>query len=177
MADDTVSLPTEAPREVSRGFRLSAKPRIHTLHFEDLFSDDPDPRYYFVKARPLSSDEEDEVVSATLEVSYERHGRQMEASMGTPRPNAAFIAKCRLQITDFRLPADDEEGNPCDVLYNERKGGKNDANEEIYERLRMQQTARERIEAFLDEVGGRSEEAEQDWNDLGNSPTGSPESS
>jgi hypothetical protein len=169
MPDDDVCTPPEAPREVSRGYRMSMAAIPRTLYFEDLFSDEPDPQHFFVTARP-SGTKEDEVTAASLTVSYEQIAgtRKLRPIVGAPRPAAAFVAKCAVQITDFCLPGVEADGGLCDWTFDPPKKGVSVFNQRVYECLLNVGELHQRIEAFLDDLAGREEMAEQDWTDLGN---------
>lgn len=100
-----------------------------------------------------------------------RKGKDVQAQVvGTVSPQRAFLAKCRVQITDYRLKArepQEQGGRVITRTYNAQNPG---ANDEIYASwlLPGNERMRDLVEGYLDHVAGRGTPAEEDFEALGN---------
>lgn len=122
---------------------------------------------------------EDQVIEAGTQISIgggaggNRAARRAKGSKrggdkvtAIPRPNHAFLAKCRAQITDFCLKAKDPKSGAVVV----RRFGKPAENDEIFT-LFMQpgnERMRDLVEGFLDKLAARDTPTQEDFEALGN---------
>lgn len=175
----------ETPTEVSPSYMIVLGQREMTLRFPQFdFASD-----IYLRARPTLL-EEDDIAQAAMAVQWEqkpvpsgsRKARRARGERGKKQeqpeevetlkmqaaisPGSAFVAKCLVQITDYRFPVVERGASkPTFRTYNDRNHGDNDDNREIYEHL-LQPGAhafRELIEQFLDYVAGRGTEAQQEF--------------
>jgi len=132
---------------------------------------------------------EDDITAAMLPISWQTPGRArgrrqaqtqearaeaitIKGSVGTAR---AFVEKCRHQITDFRLPVMEKDGEVKVRKYDPKNGGDNRSNREVYEGILQStqpieslgnQSLWDVVEGFLDSVAGRGTDAAEDFDDL-----------
>ena len=131
---------------------------------------------------------EDDVTAATMPISWDTPGRtrrqrgqpqeeQLETitvrgSVGTAR---AFVMKCLRQITDFRLPVEERNGEVKIRKHDPRNNGDNRGNLEVYEHILTsvepldilaERTFWDVVEGFLDSVAGRGGDVAEDFEDL-----------
>lgn len=95
-----------------------------------------------------------------------REGRGGDDVLATPRPFHGFIAKCRVQITGFKLVA--KMGSTGQIVT--REFGDATQNDEIF--VSWLQPGNERmkdlVEGFLDKLAGRDTPTQKDFEALGN---------
>ena len=178
--DDTPQEATPASDPVDLGFLVSLEDRGGTW-FLDFLSPD-DPQRYYVSAREPGL-RADEITNAGLNFSYDqaRKGFRQEKGKtrvgemtvtGNPMPVRQFLAKCRIQITDFCLPGKDRQGKRVDFKYNPANQGDNFENGAVYQHLYPVAQIREEVEAFLDWLAGTRNEATEEFEILKNEQPG-----
>ena len=177
---DTPDAATDEPTEVNPAYMIVLDQREETLRFPQFNYD----RSFYVRARPTLL-EEDRVAQEALSLRWEQaapadgnrsqrgqRGKQTPGSdepllmQAAISPNRAFVAKCVAQITDFRLPLLERGATqPTVRTFNDRRGGDNESNREIYEYLLQRGASpfRGLIEQFLDFVAGRETDAQADF--------------
>jgi hypothetical protein len=166
------------PQDASPSYLAAVGGRDKTLYFPQLQYD----QRFFIRARPPTVEGDDAIAGAAIHatppaLAGNRAQRRAQARKGngdaTPAssqvtiaitPNAAFIAKCVWQVTDFSFPVMRGE----DVVirsHNTDRGGDNTDNREFYAMLAHPSVAefRELVEQFLDYLGGRESDAQDDF--------------
>lgn len=149
-----------------------------------------DPKF-FIQAQEPSEEGKLRIQNAGLKIDaaavlgaggnrQERRGfarRNRQAVMGGGidiNADAAFVQKCLEQITDFYMPTvvmgPDMKPRPAEQRFDPANGGDNPANRGLYGLLlkRHNQQLQRLVEDYLDWAGGRTEDAIEDFNDLGN---------
>lgn len=166
----------EEPEElVSEGYDLvMGGAETQRLVIADYFKGaDPDS---FIEAKGTGL-KEDQVIEAGTQISIgggaggNRAARRANKRGGDrvtaiPRPNHAFMAKCRAQITDFCLQAKDPKTDEIVA----RRFGKPAENDAIYVLFLRpgNERMKDLVEGFLDKMAGRDTPTQEDFEALGN---------
>jgi hypothetical protein len=84
-----------------------------------------------------------------------------------------FLAKCRYQVTGFKLLGTNPDGTERIVEFDAAKSGNNEANRAMFRNFLRPQSLefRRLVENYLDWVAGRTDEFAEDFAKLGNAPT------
>lgn len=168
----------EPPQDVSKGYRLVIGDELVTWEWP---VNKGEAGGYYIEMKHPGVHEDEVTKAAAPEITADLKGKTGTVPM-VGNSNAAFIAKCNYQITDFRLPirikqAGDDELK--DATYAPANNGLNYPNERIYlAMLKMPPVTvngevrdlRSEIEAKLNEVAGRDIPAQRDLADLGEEP-------
>ena len=136
----------------------------------DLGEFDGEPLY--IEAKPTGKDEDD-VANAAFKFRGQAAGKRGQVQYGGVDIGGdicavkAFLRKCELQITDFRIQTSEKAGGPVVVReYNPKNHGNNRDNEEIYGRFLANKEFMHLVEGFLDYVEGRDTPAQEDYEDF-----------
>lgn len=175
MAADETPQEVAASTQIDPGYLVSMDDRRATWFLDFLKPDEPQ-RYYISAREPGLR--EDDITNAGLNFSYDRQTGPEKGKVGemivtgNPMPVRQFLAKCKFQVTDFRLPGIDKQGNHVDLAYNPANRGDNNENFNFFLRLYPVAPLREEIEAFLDWIAGRKSEAVEEFETLKNEQPG-----
>ena len=126
----------------------------------------------YIEAKPTGKDEDD-VANAAFKFRGQAAGKRGQVQYGGVDIGGdicavkAFLRKCELQITDFRIQTSEKAGGPVVVReYNPKNHGNNRDNEEIYGRFLANKEFMHLVEGFLDYVEGRDTPAQEDYEDF-----------
>lgn len=166
-----------ASAPIDTGYLVSMNDREATWFLDFLKPDDP--QRYYVRAREPGL-HEDDITNAGLNFSYDRHrpakGDKTQVGemivTGNPMPVRQFLSKCRYQVTDFRLPGINNQGQAVEFTYNPANRGDNMENSSFFQHLYPVAALREEVEGFLDWVAGRRTEAAAEFEILKNEQPG-----
>ena len=153
--------------EVPVGYILSFESTEQTLVFSDVV-DGIDSKYYISAQHPF--DKEDKIRNKTMQFAMSgKKEADIEGShiTGNVCAAAAFVEKCICQITGFKIPAKNENGNIVDIEYNPASRGDNRENKRVYTTL-LASPFMQIVDGFLDTVAGRDTASSEMWNELKN---------
>ena len=118
---------------------------------------------YYISARRPDTDGDKRIDEAQMSVSFAAGNKSGTVAI---LPSQLFYARCIAQITDFCLPAAEDDGAVAEARYKADNKGDNHPNRTVYEAL-YHSPLRDVVSAWLTEVAGVKQDVEELGNALG----------